>query len=101
MDEQLRLGHELKRKMEGGRGSDDSDYSDTDASTSASGSDDEGGERRAGQQLGGRTRAAAIDILAGGCRASVERSGAPLASSGQQGFRPNGGGTLKHLPVQI
>jgi hypothetical protein len=76
MDEQLRFGQELRQKMDGIESGDSEDgRSDSRASTSASGSDDseedEGaGERKAKRQAkktGGRTRTAALDILAGGC----------------------------------
>lgn len=73
--DQLQLGQELKRKMEGRRGGgsdDDTDASDDDASTSAS--DGEGGEGgEAGEEgakarpsaASGRLRSAALELLAG------------------------------------
>ncbi|KAG2441194.1 hypothetical protein HYH02_010038 [Chlamydomonas schloesseri] len=72
--EQILLGQQLKRKIEGRRGSGSEDEGDSDASTSAS--DGEGGEGAGGggggAKAGGRVRSAALELLAGGGPAGGE-----------------------------
>lgn len=68
MDEQLRLGQELRQKMQSMHSSGEDEGSDSDGggstdASSASGEEDEG----AGRKAMARTRAAALDILAGVC----------------------------------
>ncbi|KAG2423906.1 hypothetical protein HXX76_014959 [Chlamydomonas incerta] len=64
--EQIQLGQQLKRKIEGRRGSGSEDDDDSDASTSASEGEGAGGGGGAGGRAGGRTRSAALELLAGG-----------------------------------
>ncbi|GLC47246.1 hypothetical protein PLESTF_000895000 [Pleodorina starrii] len=72
--EQLQLGQQLKRKIEGKKGSGDSDDDDSDASTSAS--DDEGGEGN-GADKPNRVRSAALELLAGGGPLDLDGENAP------------------------
>ncbi|PNW76852.1 hypothetical protein CHLRE_11g478966v5 [Chlamydomonas reinhardtii] len=71
--EQIQLGQQLKRKIEGRRGSGSEDEGDSDASTSAS--DGEGAG--AGGRPGGRARSAALELLAGGGAVGADGEEAP------------------------